>query len=393
MKTDAEKLPQARQDELFVERMGDELLVYDAKRHSAHRLNPTAAWVWGHCDGQKTIAETTRLLSDELQQPMDEELVWLSLETLDQAHLLSTPLPHPPSATDDSRRAMIQKLAMAGGLMFLLPAITPLSKAALAQESGSAYAVNPPIVINVEKGNAILGTVHGNGNGNGVRGEGVQYAGVYGKSEKWHGVQGLSNSTKGAAGVRGDAANGIGVQGISDTGYGVSAMSRTGTAFYAESQNNGRAGLFKGDVEVTGDIRLTNADCAEDFDIVDAESIDPGTVMVLCDEGALQLSEKAYDKRVAGVISGAGDYKPGLILDKRPTNRPRKPVALMGKVFCKADASYGAIEAGDLLTTSETPGHAMKAGDPTQAFGAVVGKALRALSEGQGLIPILVSLQ
>ena len=151
-------------------------------------------------------------------------------------------------------------------------------------------------------------------------------------------------------------------------------------------------------MEVTGDIRLLNADCAEDFDIVDgesvsAESIEAGTVMVLCDKGALQPSALAYDKRVAGVISGAGDYKPALILDKKPTGRPRLPVALMGKVFCKADARYGAIEAGDLLTTSATAGHAMKAGDPVQAFGAVVGKALGALSEGQGLIPILVSLQ
>jgi hypothetical protein len=115
--------------------------------------------------------------------------------------------------------------------------------------------------------------------------------------------------------------------------------------------------------------------------------------MVLCDEGALQQSQTAYDKRVAGVISGAGDYKPGLVLDKKPTGRPRQPVALMGKVFCKADARYGAIEAGDLLTTSDTPGHAMKAADSVQAFGAVVGKALRGLPAGQGLIPILVSLQ
>jgi Coenzyme PQQ synthesis protein D (PqqD) len=400
MKTKTEKLPQARQDELFVERMGEELLVYDAKRHSAHRLNPTAAWVWSHCDGQKTIAETTRLLSDELQQPMDEELVWLSLETLDQAHLLSTPIQHPPGATDESRRAMIQKLAMAGGLMFLLPAITPLSKAVRAQESGSAVAFNPPIVITVDIGTAIKGVCNA---GSAVRGESAGLddkgngIGVQGVSTNNFGVSGRTNSKEPSiAGVYGESrrlgTGGAGVRGDSRSGYGVMAVSENGIGLYAEGKK-GQAGFFKGDVEVTGDIRLTNADCAEDFDIVDAESIEAGTVMVLCDEGALQLSEKAYDKRVAGVISGAGDYKPGLILDKKPTGRPRKPVALMGKVFCKADARYGAIEAGDLLTTSDTPGHAMKAVDPTQAFGAVVGKALRALTEGQGLIPILVSLQ
>jgi hypothetical protein len=115
--------------------------------------------------------------------------------------------------------------------------------------------------------------------------------------------------------------------------------------------------------------------------------------MVLGHEGALFESQQAYDKRVAGVISGAGDYKPGIVLDKRQTQGNRQPVALLGKVFCKVDAQYGAIEVGDLLTTSPTPGHAMKTSDPFKAFGAVIGKALRPLGEGQGLIPVLIALQ
>ena len=64
----------------------------------------------------------------------------------------------------------------------------------------------------------------------------------------------------------------------------------------------------------------------------------------------------------------------------------------MGKVCCKADAQFGPIEVGDLLTTSPTPGHAMKASDPAKAFGAVIGKALGSLKAGTGLIPIIVAL-
>lgn len=149
----------------------------------------------------------------------------------------------------------------------------------------------------------------------------------------------------------------------------------------------------RGDVEVTGDIRLLNADCAEDFDICETDLAEPGTVMVLGEDGKLQQSQHAYDKRVAGVISGAGDYKPGIVLDKKETGNIRKPVALLGKVFCKVDASFGTIEIGDLLTTSDTPGHAMKAGDPMKAFGTVIGKALRPLAEGRGLIQVLIALQ
>jgi hypothetical protein len=35
----------------------------------------------------------------------------------------------------------------------------------------------------------------------------------------------------------------------------------------------------------------------------------------------------------------------------------------------------------------------MKAADPARAFGAVLGKAMGALKEGRGLVPILVTLQ
>jgi len=149
-----------------------------------------------------------------------------------------------------------------------------------------------------------------------------------------------------------------------------------------------------GTVSVPGDILLTNADCAEEFDIAGAAEVEPGTVMVLDSRGALQPSRRAYDKKVAGVISGAGEFKPGLILDKKESSEGRMPIALLGKVYCKVDAQYGQVEVGDLLTTSSTAGHAMRAEDPLKAFGAIIGKALQSMSAGQrGLIPILVALQ
>lgn len=255
--------------------------------------------------------------------------------------------------------------------------------------------------------------------GAGVYGEAVG-PGVIGVSKTWHGVYGETNSATGGAGVWGEhKSSGAGVVGKSNTGVGVWATSETGEGIhsetnspnvaaiaaymlnpngtgagvYAESRGQGPAGFFKGNVVVTGDIFLTNQDCAEDFDISGAEKIEPGTVMVIDQEGALRQSEKAYDKRVAGVISGAGDYKPGIILGKRQSENNRMPIALVGKVYCKVDARYSPIEVGDLLTTSHTPGHAMKADDPLKAFGSVIGKALRSLADGQGLIPILIALQ
>jgi len=92
-------------------------------------------------------------------------------------------------------------------------------------------------------------------------------------------------------------------------------------------------------------------------------------------------------------VSGAGPYRPAIVVDRTEASKGRLPISLVGKVCCMVDASFDAIEMGDMLTTSSTVGHAMKAADPTKAFGAVIGKALGRLSEGRGLIPILVALQ
>lgn len=170
-----------------------------------------------------------------------------------------------------------------------------------------------------------------------------------------------------------------------------------GDAFVREVMKAASDGkVFVGKIELdggSGDIRLPNGDCAEDFEIAD-EDLEPGTVVVIQDEGKLVRSQAAYDRRVAGVISGAGEYRPGLILDQQPNAKGKRlPVALMGKVFCKVDADLSPIEVGDLLTPAPTAGHAMKATDPARAFGAVIGKALRALPSGKGLIPVLVALQ
>lgn len=167
-------------------------------------------------------------------------------------------------------------------------------------------------------------------------------------------------------------------------------------------QGTGNVGIGKTEPEtkldVNGeiqahDILLKNADCAEEFAVEDANSVEPGSVMVMNGKDALEPCGKAYDKRVIGIVSGAGSYSPGIVLDRQPGNGDRLPIALMGKVFCKVDAESASIEVGDLLTTSATPGHAMKASDPLQAFGTIIGKALGGLDSGTGLVPVLVTLQ
>src|SRR5204863_10199107 len=94
-------------------------------------------------------------------------------------------------------------------------------------------------------------------------------------------------------------AGGWGVIGRSNTNTGASGESDSGIGVHGKGGK--LAALFEGDVQVTGDIRLTNADCAEDFDVSGTDKVEPGTVMVLGNDGALSESVQAYDKRVAGV--------------------------------------------------------------------------------------------
>lgn len=141
---------------------------------------------------------------------------------------------------------------------------------------------------------------------------------------------------------------------------------------------------------------LGGGDLAEPFEISDANSIQPGFVVAIDPDrpGQLRMADRAYDRTVAGIISGAGGINPGLTMKQEGTVADgSQPVSLTGRVYCWADASYGPIAPGDLLTTSDTPGHAMKVTDHAKAQGAIIGKAMTPLAEGKGLVLVLVSLQ
>jgi hypothetical protein len=249
------------------------------------------------------------------------------------------------------------------------------------QGSGGAIGVQGTAPLN--NGIGVQGLAEGQG-GVGILAKGAEYAGQFQGNVQITGVFTVTDPA-GKHSIAGDLALGNVTTG---------ALNIIGGATVNNLKVSGDA-TITGTLNVGQDIILAApaGDCAEEFDVGTALEVEPGTVMVLDPTGALLPSEQSYDRKVAGVISGAGEYRPGLIFDRRDSPRRRVPIAVVGKVFVMADASYGPIEVGDLLTTSPTPGHAMKAGDPVRAFGAVIGKALRPLVEGQALIPILIALQ
>jgi len=256
----------------------------------------------------------------------------------------------------------------------------------------------PGVYGQTDDGEGVVGSsktgrgVHGRSDaaGDGVAGFSQSGTGVFGEG-RGNGVHGKSAAGRALFGE--NTAGGDGVGGFSDSGTGVAGVSSSGTGVYGRS-NSGRAGFFEGDIQVTGAIYMQGADFAEHFSVPAGTA--PGTVMVIDDAGNLRVSHMPYDRRVAGVIAGAGRYRPGLVLDiaGEPADElHRQPLSLLGKTYCMVDATSGPVSIGDLLTTAASPGCAMRAADRDRAFGAVLGKALAPLSSGQQLIPILMALQ
>ncbi len=140
-------------------------------------------------------------------------------------------------------------------------------------------------------------------------------------------------------------------------------------------------------------LEITGADMAEKFPV--SEVVTPGMVVQIDrnNPGQLCLARGAYNRLVAGVVSGANGLSVGVVLGHLPGLEEAPPIAMSGRVWVHCDVSSGAIESGDSLTTSDTPGHAMKVVDYDKAQGAVIGKAMTSLSEGDGLVLVLVSLQ
>jgi hypothetical protein len=152
-------------------------------------------------------------------------------------------------------------------------------------------------------------------------------------------------------------------------------------------------------LDVAGAIHATQVIGATYQDVAEwvpaTTKMSPGTVVVV-QRGAkntVMPSGAAYATSVAGVVS----EKPGVILGE--SSESKAMIATTGRVRVHVDASKGAIEAGDLLVTSDKPGMAMKSqpvdlgGVKIHRPGTLIGKALESLSNGEGDILVLLSLQ
>ncbi len=116
--------PRSRRSGLLIRELPDELLVYDRERHRAHCLNRTAAAVFRHADGTRTVAELARLLAPETSEPAVEGVVTLALARLAEADLLERPATAVAPAEGLTRREVARRVGIAAAI--LLPAVATI---------------------------------------------------------------------------------------------------------------------------------------------------------------------------------------------------------------------------------------------------------------------------
>jgi hypothetical protein len=205
---------------------------------------------------------------------------------------------------------------------------------------------------------------------------GMTFSGNAGRADlRWNGTLKLVNGPGGIP----SPLNGIAITSAGNVGVGTDTPN---TKFHV-------VGTAKASVvEITG-----GSDLAEHFAI--AETVKSGMVVAIDERrvGQLKLARGAYNRRVAGIVSGANNLTAGMVLPDAGGAQQSKPVALSGRVWVYCDATRASIRPGDLLTTSPTPGHAMKVINHTKAQGAIIGKAMTPLKAGKGLVLVLVTLQ
>ncbi|MDM8526711.1 hypothetical protein QUF58_00750 [Anaerolineales bacterium HSG24] len=260
---------------------------------------------------------------------------------------------------------------------------------------------------------ALTGTTYGTygqsdaDNGYGVYGHTTALTGTT------YGVYGESQSTQGA-GVQGSHLGaGVGVMAHSNSGNPIEAYGSVATNTVFKVSNDGdvyadgsyhcggsiteTTTTITGTTVVTSIIRSGLNPCLQDQSEADfaemlptsQNALEAGDVLVINMDGELAKSDTAFQPTVVGVYS----TKPSYLGNSRNWGQDGyAPLALVGIVPVKVSTENGTIQPGDLLVASDTPGHAMRAGD-NSANGTVIGKALMGFEDGTGFIRMLVMLQ
>ena len=138
--------PISRKTNIVVQEFETEVLIYDLKINKAYCLNQTSALVYQLCDGTKSVAEISNLMSRKLKMLVSEDFIWLALDGLKKDNLLENNEQFEINFNSLSRRQIIKKVGFASMLMLPIISSVIAPSAAMAQSGlsllGSACSSN-----------------------------------------------------------------------------------------------------------------------------------------------------------------------------------------------------------------------------------------------------------
>jgi hypothetical protein len=126
-----QQLPVARKEGLLIEKLPDEVLVYDLDRKKAHCLNQTAALIWNHCDSETSVGDLLRILQNQSAKKVEENVVWYGLQQLNKSSLIEAGLKFPDDSVRFSRRELVKRIGVAVSIPLVISIIAPKASAAL----------------------------------------------------------------------------------------------------------------------------------------------------------------------------------------------------------------------------------------------------------------------
>jgi hypothetical protein len=132
------EFPKARSKDVLTEEVGGELLVFDTQSNRAHCLNGSAAAIWQHCDGKRSLAQLAQHLFPDLESVEGEQLVRVGVERLRRRRLLEGDATE--RRVDLSKRHMIKKMAIVAAAAGIA---APIISSVVAPTSSYAFSCLP----------------------------------------------------------------------------------------------------------------------------------------------------------------------------------------------------------------------------------------------------------
>ena len=130
--------PQSVREDIVVQNLEDETLLYNLKTNKALCLNETSALIWEMCDGKTSSSAIAENLGERLKKPVAEELVWFAVDQLRKEDLLENADTVPIDFAGLSRREVIRKIGI--GSMVALPIVSSIvAPNALSAQSNTCH--------------------------------------------------------------------------------------------------------------------------------------------------------------------------------------------------------------------------------------------------------------